>query len=37
LPFSAEDIERVLASLCESEQEQRLVAAFRLGSQITAA
>ncbi|OGQ78075.1 MAG: hypothetical protein A3G40_14580 [Deltaproteobacteria bacterium RIFCSPLOWO2_12_FULL_57_22] len=37
LPFSAEDIERVLALLCESEQEQRLVAAFRLGSQITAA
>lgn len=37
LPFSAEKIESALASLCETEQQERLVLGFRVGSQITAA
>ncbi len=37
LPFPAEDIEGVLASLSEPEQQDRHLAGFRLGSQITSA
>lgn len=37
LPFPAEDIESVLASLYATEQRDRLVIGFRVGSHVTAA
>ncbi|MBI2357680.1 MAG: 2-oxoacid:acceptor oxidoreductase family protein [Deltaproteobacteria bacterium] len=37
LPFPAQDIESGLASLCATEQRDRLVVGFRVGTQFTAA
>lgn len=37
LPFSAEEIESTLVSLCATDQQDRWVGGFRLGSQATAA